>query len=165
MQSYDAYLADSKSTPLFDTSVSVHKLRLKQQGLRIPASSLERATSILLLRVPRFFVARIQRIQSQCAAGVVSSHVLCAFSLCLRAFFKSSGTSGSGHSREISTERAMVSPAFALAALSMPFSTFNQWPFLPSGSSGALKGESVYCSFNHHRATRWERSRLHSWVV
>ena len=128
-----------KSIPLLETSVSVHALRSKQHGLRDPASSLGRATSILFLRVSGFFVERIQRIQSQCAAGVVSFHTAYAFSLLPRALLRSPGTSVSGHSSETEIWRVTVSPGFAPDHLSMSFLTPSQWPLLPSGSRGHLK--------------------------
>lgn len=50
-------------------------LLLKQHGRRSPALSFERATSIRRCRVSDRLVARIQRIHSQRAAGVISIHV------------------------------------------------------------------------------------------
>src|SRR5438876_3903293 len=90
--------AGSRSTPFFDAKGSVHMLRLKQHGLRIPDLSFENATSIRLLRVSCCAVALIQRIQSQRAIVVQSIHRLCACGSAARALFKSSGTWGSVHS-------------------------------------------------------------------
>src|SRR5438046_1557107 len=85
-------------TPLFDTSGTVHSVRLKQHGLLFPALNFENVTSIRRLRVSEFFVAPIQRIQSQRAMGVISIQSVCAFESVSRAFLKSVGTLGSGHS-------------------------------------------------------------------
>jgi len=60
------------STPLLDTSGSVHIERLKQHGLLLPARSFEKATLGGRLRVSAFLVERIQRIQSQRAIGAIS---------------------------------------------------------------------------------------------
>src|SRR5262245_58217932 len=97
------------STPFFETSGSVHILRLKQQGLRSPALSFDSATRICLLRVWGLLVPRIQRSQSQRAIGVRSVHKAFACLSDARAFFISAGTSGSGHSLDGSIAIVMLS--------------------------------------------------------
>src|SRR5216684_334645 len=77
--------AGSRSTPFFDTSGSVHMLRLKQHGLRSPALSFEHVTSIRRLRVSDCLVERIQRIQSQRAIGVISIQRVYAWGAAARA--------------------------------------------------------------------------------
>ncbi len=124
----------SRSTPLLDTSGLVHELRLKQHGLRFPAFIFDNATPIRFLRVSEFFVEPIQRTQSQRALGVMSIHVDCAVGAEVRAFFKSAGTLGSGHSLMGSIAIVTLSPS---APARMFFSTLSQWLPLPSGSSGA----------------------------
>lgn len=126
----------SRSTPFFDTYGSVHRLRLKQHGLRIPDLSFENATSIRRLRVSWRAVALIQRIQSQRAIVVISIHRLCACGSAARALFKSSGTWGSVHSLAGSISSITVSPASAPADARMVSSTLSQWLPLPSGSRG-----------------------------
>jgi hypothetical protein len=66
----------SRSTPLCDIEGSVHWLRSKQQAARFPDLSFESVFSIRIVRVSRFLVEPIQRIQSQRARGVMSSHNL-----------------------------------------------------------------------------------------
>jgi len=127
----------SRSTPLFDTAGSVQRLRLKQHGLRAPALSFEQATSIRRFRVSGCLVARIHRIQSQRAIGVISIHSLCTCGLSIRALCKSAGASGSGHAFIGSIASVTVSPGAAPAASSMAVSTLSQWLLLPSGSSAA----------------------------
>src|SRR3989344_3975194 len=113
----------SMSTPLFDTSGSVHMLLLKQHGLRFPALSFEHAVSIRRLRVSGCLVERIHRIHSQRAIGVISIHILFACGEATRAFFKSAGILGSGHSFAGSIASVAVSPASTRAALRMFSST------------------------------------------
>src|SRR5262245_39732219 len=97
-------------------------------------------------RVSGVLTARIQRIQSHRAIGVISFHKASALGEVAKAFFKSSGTSGSIHSLVGSSETCTVSPAAALASASNVLSGVNQWlgfcpgAYLPSGSSKALKG-------------------------
>ena len=88
----------SIKTPFLEISETVHRLRLKQQGRRIPDSSLEQATSILLLRVSVLFVDLIQRSHSQCALGVSSCHNFSAGGTVINPAKISVGISGSGHS-------------------------------------------------------------------
>src|SRR5258708_8047877 len=116
----------SRSTQLCDTYGSVHKLRLKQHGLLVPLLSFDRTTSICFWRVSGVLTARIQRIQSQRAIGVISIHRSSAFWEVERAFFKSSGTSGSIHSLVGSSETRTVSPAAARASSSNFLSGLNQ---------------------------------------
>src|SRR5215212_9189672 len=112
----------------------------------MPLLSLSSATSICFWRVSGVLTARIQRIQSQRASGVISFHKASALGEVAKAFFKSSGTSGSIHSLVGSSETCTVSPAFAEASSSNFWSGLNQWlgfcpgAYLPSGSSKALKG-------------------------
>src|SRR5215212_12173157 len=112
----------------------------------MPLLSLSSATSICFWRVSGVLTARIQRIQSQRASGVISFHKASALGEVAKAFFKSSGTSGSIHSLVGSSETCTVSPAFAEASSSNVLSGLNQWlgccpgAYLPSGSSKALKG-------------------------
>jgi len=112
----------------------------------MPLLSLSSATSICFWRVSGVLTARIQRIQSQRARGVISCHKASAFGDVANACFKSPGTSGSIQSLLGSSETWTVSPAFAEAASSSFLSGLNQWldPFpgayRPSGSSKALKG-------------------------
>src|SRR5258708_38878031 len=112
----------------------------------MPLLSLSSATSICFWRVSGVLTARIQRIQSQRASGVISSHKASALGEVANAFLKSSGTSGSIHSLLGSSETCTVSPAFAEAASSNSWSGLNQWlglcpvAYFPSGSSKALKG-------------------------
>ena len=127
------------STPFFETSGSVHRLRLKQQGLRSPALSFDNATSMRRLRVSWLLVARIQRSQSQRAIGVIFTHRAFACGSDARALFKSAGTSGSDHSLDGSTTIVTVPPACIPAAFRRPESTLNQWLPLPSGSSTILE--------------------------
>src|SRR6476469_8848072 len=134
------------STQLCDTSGSLQRLRLKQQGRLMPLLSLSSATSMCFWRVSGVLTARTQRIQSQRASGVISFHKASAFGEVAKAFFTSSGTSGSIHSLVGSSETCTVSPAFAEASSSNFLSGLNQWlgfcpgAYLPSGSSKALKG-------------------------
>jgi hypothetical protein len=134
------------SAQLCDTSGSLQRLRLKQQGRLIPLFSLSSATSICFWRVSGVLTARIQRIQSQRASGVISFHKASAFGEAAKAFSKSSGTSGSIHSLLGSSATCTVSPAFTEASSSNFLSGLNQWldlcpgAYLPSGSSKALKG-------------------------
>ena len=143
--SFSVVCVGSRSTQLCDTSGSLHRLRLKQQGRLIPLLSLSSATSICFWRVSGVLTARIQRIQSQRASGVISFHKASAFGEVAKAFFKSSGTSGSIHSLVGSSETCTVSPAFAEASSSNVLPGLNQWlgfcpgAYLPSGSSKALK--------------------------
>src|SRR5512139_1739791 len=104
------------STPFFETSGSVHRLRLKQHGLRSPALSFDNATLMRRLRVSWLLVARIQRSQSQRAIGVIFTQRAFACGSDARALFKSSGTSGSGHSLDGSTASVTISPGSILAA-------------------------------------------------
>src|SRR5215216_4803740 len=144
--SFSVACIGSRSTQLCDTSGSLQRLRLKQQGRRIPLLSLSSATSICFWRVSGVLTARIQRIQSHRASGVISFHNASAFGDVANAFFTSSGTSGSIHSLVDSSETCTVSPAFAQASSSTFLSGLNQWlgfcpgAYLPSGSSTALKG-------------------------
>src|SRR5215813_654166 len=85
----------SRRVQLCDTSGSLQRLRLKQQGRRIPLLSLSSATSICFWRVSGVLTARIQRIQSQRASVVISCHTASAIGDDASVFFKSSGTSGS----------------------------------------------------------------------
>ncbi len=116
----------SSSMPLFDTEGSVHELRLKQQGLRLPAFIFESATPMRFLRVSKFLVEPIQRIHSQRAMGVISFHVSNAVGEFVNSFFKSAGTFGSGHSLIGSISIVTVSPLSACAAALMFFSTLSQ---------------------------------------
>src|SRR5262249_12635051 len=93
----------SMSTPFFETSGSVHRLRLKQHGLRSPALSFDNATSMRRLRVSWLLVARIQQSQSQRAIGAIFTHRAFACASDRRTLFKSVGTSGSGHYLDDST--------------------------------------------------------------
>ena len=129
----------SMSIPFFETSGSVHWLRLKQHGLRSPALSFDNATSIRRLRVSRLLVARIQRSQSQRAIVVSFTHKAFACGSDASALFKSVGTSGSGHALDGSTAIVTVLRASISAALCKPESTLNQWLPLPSGSSTILE--------------------------
>src|SRR5579872_520898 len=115
---YSVVCVGSRSTQLCDTSGSLQRLRLKQHGLLMPLLSFDRATSICFWRVSRVLTARIQRIQSQRALGVISFHKASAFGEVTKAFLKSSGTSGSIHSLVGSIETRTVSPAFAEASSS-----------------------------------------------
>ena len=117
---------ESRSTPLFDTSGTVHSVRLKQQGLRFPALSFDMATSILRCRVSACFVALIQRIQSQRAIGVISFHNVFAGGAASKAFFRSVGTIGSGHSLMGSISTVMVSPTATRTSFRKVSSTLNQ---------------------------------------
>src|SRR5512141_2224572 len=127
------------SIPLFETSGSVHWLRLKQHGLRSPALSFDNATSMRWLRVSRLLVARIQRSQSQRAIGVIFTHRAFARGSDFSALFKSAGTSGSGHSLDGSTAIVTIPLASILAALRREESILNQWLPMPSGSSTILE--------------------------
>ena len=127
----------SRSTPFCDTAGSVQRLRLKQQGRRIPAMSLEQATSMRRRRVSGWFVARIQRIQSHRACGVICIQSACASGTASRALFTSAGTAGSGHSLAGSISSMSVSPASAPVASRRVSSNLNQWLPFPSGSTGA----------------------------
>src|SRR5262249_18436888 len=101
---------------------------------------------ICFWRVSAVLTARIQRIQSQWASGLISSHIASAFGEAANACFKSSGTSGSIHSLLTSSETCTVSPALAEASSSSFLSGLNQWldwcpgAQRPSGSSTVLKG-------------------------
>src|SRR5690606_7949867 len=64
----------SRSAQLCDTCGSLQRLRLKQQGRLMPLLSLSSATSICFWRVSFVLTARIHRIQSQRASGVMSFH-------------------------------------------------------------------------------------------
>src|SRR3989344_8561156 len=149
LKSQNYYCVGTRSAPLFDREGSEHRLRLKQQGRRIPLLSLSSATFICFWRVSEVLTARIHRIQSQRARGVISFHKASAVGETNSAFFKSSGTSGSIHSLVGSSETCTVSPAAAEAASSNFLSGENQWlgffpgPYLPSGSSKALKETSL----------------------
>src|SRR5688572_18116932 len=123
----------SRSSQLCDTSGSLQRLRLKQQGRRIPLFSLSSATSICFWRVSGVLTARIQRIQSQRASGVISCHKASASGEAAKAFSKSSGTSGSIHSLLGSSETCTVSPAFTEASSSNFLSGLNQWLEFLSG--------------------------------
>jgi hypothetical protein len=127
----------SSSTPLRDIEGSVHWLRLKQQAARFPDLSFDSVFSIRIARVSRFFVEPIQRIQSQRATGVMSSHNLRTGGSDANASAKSAGTLGSGHRAIGSIATDTESPTFAFAALSRVLLTLNQWLPSPSGSSGA----------------------------
>src|SRR5919202_6599136 len=112
----------------------------------MPLLSLSSATSMCFWRVSGVLAARIQRIQSLRARGVISFHTASAFGEVAKAFFRSSGTSGSIQSLVGSSETCTVSPTFAEASSSNFLSGLNQWlgffpgAYLPSGSSKALKG-------------------------
>src|SRR5689334_12356698 len=112
----------------------------------MPLLSLSSATSICFWRVSGVLTARIQRIQSQRASGVISFHKASALGEVAKAFLKSSGTSGSIQSLVGSSETCTVSPAFAEMSSSNFLSGLNQWldccpgAYLPSGSSKVLKG-------------------------
>jgi hypothetical protein len=110
---------------------------LKQQAARLPDLSFESVFSIRIVRVSRFRVEPIQRIQSQRARGVMSNHNLRTCGSDASAFAKSAGTFGSGHNVIGSSATDTEAPTFALAALSMVLLTLNQWLPIPSGSSGA----------------------------
>jgi hypothetical protein len=127
------------STPFFETCGSVHRLRLKQHGLRSPASSFDNATSMRRLRVSGLLVERIQRSQSQRAMGVIFTHRAFARGSDARASFKSAGTSGSGHSFDGSNASVTVSPESTPAVSHRTESTLNQWLPFPSGSSTIIE--------------------------
>src|SRR5690348_3454584 len=127
LQDFSVTYFGSRSVQLCDTSGSLQRLRLKQQGRLIPLLSLSSATSICFWRVSAVLTARIQRIQSQRASGVISFHRASALREVASAFLKSSGTSGSIHSLEGSSETCTVSPAFAQASSSNVLSGLNQW--------------------------------------
>src|SRR5580704_3087445 len=127
----------SRSTPLRDIEGSVHSLRLKQQAARFPDLSFESVFPIRIVRVSRFLVEPIQRIQSQRATGVMSIHNLRACGSDASASAKSAGTLGSGHSAIGSSATDTESPTSTLADLSMVLLTLSQWLPIPSGSSGA----------------------------
>ena len=127
------------STPFFETSGSVHWLRLKQQGFRSPDLSFDMATSMRWRRVSRLWVARIQRSQSQRAIGVICTQRAFACESDARAFFKSAGIAGSDHSLDGSTTTVTVPSASIPADSRRPESTLNQWLPLPSGSSTILE--------------------------
>ena len=127
----------SRRIPLRDIEGSVHRLRLKQQAARFPDLSFESVFSIRIVRVSRFLVEPIQRIQSQCATGVMSIHNLRACGSDASASAKSAGTLGSGHSAIGSSATDTESPTSALAALSIVLLSLSQWLPIPSGSSGA----------------------------
>ncbi len=103
----------------------------------MPDLSFESVFSIRIVRVSRFLVEPIQRIQSQRATGVMSIHSLRIFGSEANASAKSAGTLGSGHRAIGSTATDTESPTSALAALSTVLLTLNQWLPIPSGSSGA----------------------------
>jgi hypothetical protein len=128
--------AGSSRTPLRDNDGSVHWLRSQQQAARFPDLSFERVLSIRIARVSGFLVAPIQRIQSQRARGVMSSHTVRTCGLDASAFARSAGTSGSGHCVSGSSATDTESPTCALAPSSNVLSTLNQWLPIPSGSSG-----------------------------
>jgi hypothetical protein len=109
---------------------------LKQQAARFPDLSFESVFSIRIVRVSRFLVEPIQRIQSQRARGVISNHMRRTGGSDASAFAKSPGTFGSGQSAIGSSATEMVSPTFALADLSIVSLTLNQWLPIPSGSKG-----------------------------
>jgi hypothetical protein len=127
------------STPFFETSGSVHRLRLKQHGLRSPALSFDNATSMRRLRVSWLLVERIQRSQSQRAIGVIFVYRAFACGSAARALFKSAGASGSGHSFDGSNAIVTALPASPPTASHRSESTLNQWLPLPSGSSTILE--------------------------
>jgi len=88
------------------------------------------------MRVSRFLVEPIQRIQSQRDRGVMSNHIARTFGSDASACAKSAGTFGSGHNAIGSSATDTESPASTLAALSKVLLTLNQWLPIPSGSSG-----------------------------
>src|SRR5512132_305529 len=126
------------STPFFETSGSVQRLRLKQHGLRSPALSFDNATSMRRLRVSWLLVARIQRSQSQRAIGVIFTHRAFACESDTSALFKSAGTLGSGHSLDGSTAIVTAPPTSIPVASRRAELILNQWLPLPSGSSTIL---------------------------
>lgn len=141
------------STQLWETEGSEQRLRLEQHGRLMPRLSLKMATLICFWRVSSVLTARIQRIQSQRASGVISFHKAWAFGESDSAFFKSAGASGSIHSLVGSSDTCTVSPAVAKASSSIFLSGANQWlglspgPYLPSGSSKVLKGTPLIAPF------------------
>jgi len=110
---------------------------LKQQAARFPDLSFESVFSIRIVRVSRFLVEPIQRIQSQRATGVMSIHNRRACGSDASAFAKSAGTLGSGHGAIGSIATDTESPTAAPVASSIVCVTVNQWLPIPSGSSGA----------------------------
>lgn len=104
------------SLPLLESSGSVHDARLKQQGRRFPLLILEMLTSTRRLRVLGFLVAFTHRTHSHRAIGVIACQSSWISRGALdRAFRRSDGTLGSGHSLLGSISTVALSPAPAPA--------------------------------------------------
>jgi hypothetical protein len=109
---------------------------LKQQAARFPDLSFESVFSTRIVRVFRFLVEPIQRIQSQRARGVMSIHNL-RLRIRRKRFCQIRGYLGSGQDAIGSSATDTESPTSAFAALRIVLLTVNQWLPIPSGSSGA----------------------------